>query len=190
MLTTVYLDGEMGKQFGKKWELAIESPAHALRLINANKPGLFAWIRANLNKYANYQVVVTYKDGRREELVTEEFPLDREMKSIRFVPVVQGSSAVVRVVIGIVLIIVGAVFQQYYLCYMGAGMVLGGIAQMLTNTSKKDTSSSSEDNKPSYIFNGAANTTDQGVPVQLIYGDKVLVGSHAISAALTVDQLM
>jgi len=39
------------------------------------------------------------------------------------------------------------------------------------------------------ILDGPANTTEQGVPVQLIYG-RCLVGSHPISMGVTVDQLM
>lgn len=197
MLTTIYLDGEMGRLFGKKWELAAKSPAHALRLINANRPGLFNWVRQNLKKYDAYRVVVTYEDGSLEELTTEEFPLDRQMKSVRFVPLIEGANAMARIVIGVIIFVAGffsggtawAAYGPAMMAF-GAGMALGGVAQLLTSTSKPSDSGPTEDGKASYYFNGSANTTQQGVPVQVIYGDKVLVGSHAISVALTVDQLM
>ena len=43
----------------------------------------------------------------------------------------------------------------------GVAMVLGGVAQSITPTPKNQAGTQS-DNKPSYIFNGAANTTAQG----------------------------
>lgn len=60
---------------------------------------------------------------------------------------------------------------------------------MLTPKTSNNQQTSERKDKTSYYFDGPANTTMQGVPVQLIYG-RALVGSHGISAALTIDQLM
>ena len=42
--------------------------------------------------------------------------------------------------------------------------------------------------RTSKYYDGPVNTEIQGVPVQLIYGKKVLVGSHPISVNYTVNE--
>lgn len=193
MLTKVILEGPMGKQFGREWELNINSPHEALRMIDANKPGVFGWIRNNLEKYSRYRVICTYQDGTEAHLSDEEYKLERKCTSIRFVPVIEGAggNGIFQTILGIVLIVVGVVFEMPNLVYMGAAMAIGGVAAMLAPKPKLgDLGAGTErKDKTSYYFDGPANTTVQGVPVQLIYG-RCMVGSHAISAALTVDQLM
>lgn len=193
MLTKVILDGPMGKKFGREWELEVKSPREALRLINANTPGVFNWMRENASKYANYAVIC--KKGEREDTFTEEQYSNQEgiYDEIRFVPVVEGAGNVFRIVVGAVLIIVDF-FTDYasggYLTAMGIAMIAGGVAGMLAPKPKPgDMATNERKDKTSYYFDGPANTTNQGVPVQLIYG-RCMVGSHSISAAVTVDQLM
>ncbi len=187
MLTKVILDGPLGKQFGKVWELAVNSPSEALRLIDANKPGVFNWIRANLKKYDAYRVLVEYEDGRKEDLDNDSYVLTRKAKSIRFVPVTEGAGNTFKIVVGIILIVVGFVVPGAQgLIGLGAGLLLGGIAGMLA---PKPDAVKDRESKNSYYFDGPTNTANQGVPVQLSYG-RCLIGSHTISAAVTVDQLM
>lgn len=196
MLTKITLDGPMGKAFGRNWNLQANSPSEALRMIDANKPGVFGWIKLNLQKYSHYRVICEYEDGRVESLVEEEeYKMERKCKSIRFVPVVSGSSGVVKAVLGIILIVVGVVFSAFlgpavsgFLIKAGIGLLISGVAQMLAPKPQSQEQSERKD-KTSYFFDGPANTTQQGVPVQLIYGT-CLVGSHAISAEITIDQLM
>jgi predicted phage tail protein len=71
----------------------------------------------------------------------------------------------------------------------GVGMVIGGVVNLLSPQAKNP-SMSSADNNNSFYFDGPQNTSNQGNPVQLIYADEVLVGSQAISSAITIDQLM
>lgn len=39
MLTKIVLGGAMGRIWGKEWFLDVNSPAEAIQMINANKPG-------------------------------------------------------------------------------------------------------------------------------------------------------
>jgi predicted phage tail protein len=194
MLTTVTLYGPLGKEFGRDWQLAVSSPAEALQLIEANKPGVRNWIRNNLSKYDRYKVIIDYHDGKKEHLDQETFALERKVKRIRFVPIVTGAGGGIgKMILGAILIYVGfAVLPggPLALGVMGAGvsLMLGGIAELISPRPKKTDASVREDGT-SYFFDGPVNTTQQGVPVPLIYG-RVLVGSHAISAKVTVDQLL
>lgn len=186
MLTKVRLDGVMGKKFGKDWELDVSTPAEALRLIEANSPGLKRWIVENTTTYDAYRVTCVYDDDREEDLNDDTYGVTRaNLKEIRFTPTVTGSGGIVKVVVGVVLIIAGTVWTQPWMVQMGAMMVLGGVIELLTFTPKKD---SQDDSFSSFYFDGPTNTERQGAPVPLIYG-RVLVGSHPISAAISIDEM-
>lgn len=187
MLTTVLLDGAMGRKFGHRWELSVNSVGQAMRLINANRPGFFAWVRDNLVRYDRYKIICTYENGRTEYLDDDTVKMNCKPKTIRFVPVIAGASAGARMVLGAALIVVGY-FTTPYLISIGVSLLIGGIVETLTKTSKNDDYERKD--RTSYAFDGPVNTEGQGVPIPLIYGPKVLVGSHAISATLTVNQLL
>ena len=55
-------------------------------------------------------------------------------------------------------------------------------------TPKATEPSERPENKPSYSFNGAVNTTAQGHPVPVGYG-RLIVGSAVISAGIDVDEI-
>lgn len=196
MLTTVLLDGAMGRKFGHRWELSVNSVGQAMRLINANKPGFLLWVRNNLARYDRYKIICTYENGRTEYLDDDTVKMNCKPKTIRFVPVIAGAGAGVRMVIGATLLVVGwmaagsVVFSWAapYLIATGASLLIGGIVETLTKSSKADDYERKD--RTSYAFDGPVNTEGQGVPIPLIYGPKVLVGSHAASAILTVDQLI
>lgn len=189
MLTKVRLDGAMGKKFGEEWNLQVATPAEALRLIEANKPGLRAWLIANAQTYNGYEVICTYVDGREEHLHDETFLLERDQLSeIRFVPVVIGASGVVKAVVGVIMVVAGVYFDQPWLVKLGATMILGGVIEALSPRPKTGTNGNDEGRSNSYYFDGPANTEIQGSPVPLIYG-RLLVGSHPISASITVDEV-
>jgi predicted phage tail protein len=83
---------------------------------------------------------------------------------------------------------------------IGLGLIAMGVSQMLTPTPKisgvggggyaRQGATSSEgtaqDPQDSYSFSGIQNTSKQGVPVPLIYGETV-VGSIVISAGIDID---
>jgi predicted phage tail protein len=83
---------------------------------------------------------------------------------------------------------------------IGASLVLGGVAQLLTPIPKipqgfnasgssagsgKDTD---DDPRKSYSFSGIQNTSRQGVPVPIVYGE-VVIGAVTISAGIDTVQV-
>ncbi len=196
MTTAVILDGAMGKKFGKRWDLCVNSPAEALRMISCNEPSFQFWLRDHATVYEGYQVTCEYGNGVISEINEQELFMNGEIVSIRFTPVLMGSGKFGAIILGVVIIIAAIVLQQYHFIGMGAmvmgviggvAMVAQGIITVLTPMPKTNSiDASSRVDKTSYYFNGPANTTAQGVPVSLIYGT-CLVGSHPISASLTVD---
>lgn len=209
MKTKVILDGILGKKFGKKWELFVDSPAHALKLINANRPEFVYWIRDNAEIYEGYKVTCEYHNGVTEVISEKELMIDGKIKSIRFTPVLTGSggnNGLMSVIIGAVMIIaavatMGAGLMAEMAAFaaiseatmtsivvgvgmMGASLMLGGISSLI---SPQPATNAAGVNATSRYFNGAVNTSVQGTPVQLVYG-RCLVGSHVISASLTVNE--
>lgn len=193
MLTEVILEGALGKKFGRKWELAVNSANEALALIDANKPGLFVWIRNNLKTYQRYKVICEYKNGRVEELSEADYTLHRKPSRIRFIPHIEGAGEDAgQFIAGLILTIVGYFTMSYdggAILSAGIGMMVGGVIQMLTPQPKLDKNEGQRKDLTSYYFDGPVNTSQQGVPVQLVYG-RCLVGSHPISASVSVDQLI
>lgn len=136
------------------------------------------------------------------------------IETLDIVPVPAGSGAGVwQAIIGVVLIIVGIVLAVYdygalsqFVIGAGISLLLGGVAQMLSPSPKLGSSPNfarsfknqnelmqqgGDDegkNKVSYLFSGAANTTSQGNPVKIIYGENI-VGSQLISFRITSGTL-
>ena len=69
----------------------------------------------------------------------------------------------------------------------GMSLVLGGVASILAPTPKTPDPKESPENTPSYLFNGAVNTTAQGHPVPIGYG-RLIVGSAVISASIVTTE--
>ena len=83
---------------------------------------------------------------------------------------------------------------------IGVSLILGGVSQLLSPTpqlgqigpasqSRNTTTEGTEmDPQESYSFSGIQNTSKQGVPVPVVYGETV-VGSVVISAGIDVDTI-
>jgi predicted phage tail protein len=64
-----------------------------------------------------------------------------------------------------------------------------GIAQLLTPTPKcRKAPDGQDDPRKSYSFSGIQNTSRQGVPVPIVYGETI-VGSVVISAGIDTVQV-
>jgi len=72
---------------------------------------------------------------------------------------------------------------------IGASLVLGGVAQLLTPVPQTATGADSEqDPRKSYSFSGIQNVSRQGVPVPIVYGETI-VGSVTISSTILTSEL-
>jgi predicted phage tail protein len=121
---------------------------------------------------------------------------------ISFVPVVAGAGAVGRIIAGIALVAVALLFAPGaalagglftfgaqavpIVLGLGASLILGGVAQLLTPTPK--ISQDEGDPRKSFSFSGIQNTNRAGVPVPVVYGE-TLVGSVVISAGIDIVQV-
>ena len=202
MLRKIKLYGKLAKFIGHRvLEADVATAAEAVRFLLANWPELEAHMSDQ-----HYRVSIGTYDIDLEEL---HHPAGAA--PISFVPVVGGAGAVGRIIAGIALIalaiavpglgaaagakaaatIFGTGFSQLALTvgFLGASLVIGGIAQLLTPTPKLSQGADSEgDPRKSFSFSGIQNTSRAGVPVPVVYGE-TLVGSVVISAGIDIVQV-
>jgi predicted phage tail protein len=137
------------------------------------------------------------------DLATDELHDPAGQQQIKIVPVLAGAGAVGRIIAGVALIAlsfaVGAgVFGLALAKNLGAialaqgigvSLVLGGVAQLLTPVPQIPTGANTDqDPRKSYSFSGIQQTSRQGVPVPIVYGE-TLVGSVVISAGIDTVQV-
>lgn len=192
-MTAVYLYGALGRKFGHRWSLDVSSPGEAVRAIMANRPDFQSYMVKH--SAPGYQVFVGPDPIRGPERLGD--PIGRQ--AIKIVPVLAGAAKdpTIGIIVGTLIIIASVVSFQYYgvsagvalmAGSMGAGLVVGGISQLLAGTPKAPDISEKEANRPSFLFNGVVNTTSQGHPVPVGYG-RMRVGSAVISAGITTEDI-
>jgi predicted phage tail protein len=190
MLRKIKLYGALAKFIGQRvLEADVATAAEAVRFLLANWPEL----EAHMNDQ-HYRVSIgTY------DLDLEELHHPAGAAPISFVPVVSGAGATARIIAGIALVafslllpgvgaaIGGALMTKIGL--LGAALIIGGVAQLLTPTPTVPQGADTQDDpRKSYSFSGIQNTSRQGVPVPIVYGETV-VGSVVISAGIDTVQV-
>ncbi|EFK5448243.1 tail assembly protein [Escherichia coli] len=194
-LVHVQLGGPMAKHFGRHWYLKVRNTKQALDLIEANKPGFKAWMKRNIKTYDSYHIQITNKQGHKWSVDESEYQMmgqSDNIAKIRITPVPRGSGGSAfgwfQTVVGAALLVVSAVVMPA-LAPLGLSLMMGGISQIISPQATNE-SVRQADNSNSYYFDGPQNTENQGNPVQLIYGEEILVGSQVVSSSITIDQLM
>jgi predicted phage tail protein len=198
-MKTIRLYGHLGKTFGRVHRLDVQTPAEAVRALCAN----FKQFRQHIiaHNEPGYKVLT----GRAER-GAEELHLGSVASEIKIVPVVAGAGGNFgKVLLGAALIgfslfapqltplantiVYGSTTIASIAGSVGFSLVLGGVAGMLFKPPKvSNTATERPNNRPSFAFNGAINTTGQGNAVPLCYGE-FLCGSQVISTGLAVDDL-
>jgi predicted phage tail protein len=204
MLRKIKLYGALAKFIGQRVLKAdVATAAEAVRFLLANWPEL----EAHMNDQ-HYRVSVGKYD-----LDLEELHHPAGAAPISFVPVVSGAGAVARIIAGVALIALSfgiaslaagaalagslsgfalqaVAFGTQAGLLVGASLALSGVAQLLTPTPTVPQGADTQDDpRKSYSFSGIQNTSRQGVPVPIVYGETV-VGSVVISAGIDTVQVV
>jgi predicted phage tail protein len=182
---TIRLYGKLGALFGRVHKLAVNSPAEAVRALGVLYPGFNAFLSESKSKGLAFAVFIG-----KSNLDVKQLHNPPGKEDIRIAPVAVGrkSGGIFMAIVGVVLIVVGAMTSNPALMMAGAGMLFGGVMMMNTQQQKGLGTDDKAANRPSYNFNGAVNTEAQGHCVPLAYGEN-MVGSAVISAGIyTEDQ--
>ena len=203
MLRKIKLYRQLAKFIGKRvLEADVATAAEAVRMLAANFPGLEQHMAEQ-----HYRVTVgTY------DLGLDEIHDPAGQQDIKIVPVVAGAGGVGKILIGIALI--AAAFIPGFgfaaaaaatattaataagftaigsvLFSLGASLVLGGVAQLISPVPKVPQGPDTDnDPRKTYNFSGIQQTSRQGVPVPAVYG-LTLVGSVVMSAGTDTVQV-
>jgi predicted phage tail protein len=199
MMRDVYVHGAAGRTFGRRFRLDVQSPAEAVRALMMLRPGLRAVLRVG------WWRVIVGPARIRNGVTAEQLNMHMGSQPLHLVPATPpagggSGKSIGSIILGSVLIIAGAVMTIFSwgtlgpigvsLMLSGVSMVAGGIAGLLTTTPgmPDPTTQAKPDDRPSFLFNGVVNNSQQGVPVPLIFG-RHLVGSIVVSAGLTSEDI-
>lgn len=182
------------KQFGTEFRLDCKTPAEVVQALTSQIPKLRQFIQQGL---FTVRVGRDYFDNRYLEQ-----GLNQKLKddaTVHFTPTLKGSKrgGLFGVIAGVALIatafalgplgfsVIGA-NAAWMVGGVGASMLLGGVAQMLTKIPSMSTGKDVE-KKQSTSFSNLSNMAAQGRPMPLAYG-RIRVGSLIISQGVeTMD---
>ncbi|MBH1392487.1 tail assembly protein [Stenotrophomonas maltophilia] len=194
-LRTIRLYGKLGARFGRRFRLAVNSPAEAVHALCTMLPGFQQYLMGAKAKGMEFAVF-----NGRQNLSRDQLHDPPGQDDIRIAPVLVGSKrgGVLQTIAGVVLIVVGAVASAWGygaigqpMMKLGVSMVIGGITQMLSPQPKGLGAKDTPENAPSYSMNGTVNTQAQGNPVPVAYGGHdtkgMFIGSAVISGGILAE---
>ena len=212
MMRVIKVYGKLAKHLGQRsFKAVARTPGEAVKFLLANFPSL----RSVLSE-GEYMVSVGRHQlplGDHPEFIG--YPLAGS-EPVRIVPVVSGAGGDDRglgaVVLGAALVATAVVTGGTSLAFgaggfgmasgvtatagltaaaavgnIGVGLVLTGVAQMLTPMPSTDIETDS-DPRQNFSFSGVQNVARSGVVVPVIYGE-VVTGSITISASLNTEEI-
>ena len=196
-----------------RFELDVATPAEALKCLCVNFPGLQQWLIDSEQHGMAFRATVGRERIHNDDMSVAVLPWsDREVFSIA--PVVAGAGeSATQILIGVGLVLLafipgvgwaaataatatsaataaGFTAIGSALFSLGATMILTGVAQLISpQPNISDLERGREAARlESFRFSGIVNTSQQGLPVPIIYG-RAFAGSAVLSAGLDTDQL-
>ena len=202
MMRDIYLYGVAGKLHGSHFRIDVASPAEAVRALITLRPGLRRTIREG-----NWRVVVG-PQRLRNAIGVDALNMHVGHQPIHFVPATRPSGggsgkSIGAIIVGVVLIGTALVLSGGALAaplalgltagqvvLVGASMVIAGVMGLLVQPPSPDspTDNAAPADRPSFLFNGVTNNSQQGGPVPLVFGTH-LVGSVVINAGLSAEDI-
>lgn len=180
-IRTIRLYGILGTKFGRVHQLAVNSAAEAIRALSIMVPGFERFLAESKDNGFSFAVFIGGENIDETQLRNPPGSDD-----IRIAPVIEGSKrgGVFQTIVGITLMVASIWYPPLF--SVGLALTMGGIAQMLAPQLQGLGAEDRPENKPSYSFNGPVNTSAQGNPVPLLYGE-MITGSAVISAGIFAE---
>lgn len=189
-MVTIRLLGEAGRRFGRQFKLAVQNPAEAIRALSVQIPGFRQYLMDSSDNGINWRVVTEDPLGLDAEQLA--WPCS---KRLVLAPQPAGRGAVGKIIAGVALVafaifaapavfgyLAGAGLMSWGvgmgavqgIMYLGAGLVLSGVAQILTPTPKISSTDqgNNEQQRNSYAFDKSNINSVQGQVVPVLYGER------------------
>lgn len=214
MIRDVYLHGAVGRRYGRHFRLDVASPGEAVRALITLRPGLRQNLRVGYWRvvvgapHVANSIELEHLNMRMGNQPLHLVPatsasgggLGKVAAGVALVGatvLTAGLAAPAGVGIFAALgapIISGIGITYGTVALLGASMALGGLSTLLTSTPAVQQANQSTNlaqrpaDRPSFLFNGVTNISQQGVPVPLVFG-KHLVGSVVVFAGLNAEDI-
>jgi predicted phage tail protein len=217
-MKVVKVYGALRKKLGQcRFEFEVDTPAQAIKALCVNFPGLEKWLIDSEQQGIAFRASVGKERITQNDASVAVLPWS-EHQVFSITPVIAGSGGSAgQIFAGIGLIALSFLLPGAgifgggpgllgiqasaatiktlttignAISAIGASLVLGGVAQMI---SPQPTTTFLERGKEaarleSFSFSGIVNTSQQGMPVPVVYG-RVFTGSAVLSSGLDVAQL-
>lgn len=215
MLKTIKLYGVLAEKFGHQFKLDVSSTREAIRALSVLLPGFEKFMLHAHERGLGFAIFLDEVKGHRSRgkkqpycydaatnrritgrnVAACELDMMTESSVIKIVPRVMGAggnNGILQVVLGVVLIVAGfwtggaTSNLGVALIGAGAGMLVGGIAQMLMPSA--ETQDQNQDgNRANKGFGSAVTTIAQGNPVPILRGEREIGGFIASAGQFTED---
>ena len=191
MTRTIYLQGKMGKLFGEVWNLNAATVRECMHGIDCQREGK---LKQYLLDCTEQGINFTVQRGE-EFLDYDNLQMNLGKDDLIITPIPAGSgNKLLKVIVGFALLVTGAYLASLAgglsglakfgmlaastaVTLVGSVLLNSGVAEYMAPKSPGDTGDS-------FLFDGPVNTTKQGVPVPLAYG-QILAGGGTVSFGFT-----
>lgn len=211
----VYFYGKLAEKYGEMHKLAVDNVGALIRLMDANFPNEFIKdIKKGAYRVVMGKDIDTGHEMTEDMLVMRLGKKDLHIMPVLEGHGGGNKKGVFSVVLGVALVatawtgvsaglaagvggfgapafsVAGLSVSYGNIAMFGASLILQGVSSMLTPTpSVNDYSDrNTPDERPSFLFSGAVNVTEEGGPVPICYG-RFGVGSVVVSGGIDAVQL-
>lgn len=186
-LVTIKLLGAFGREFGRLHRLAVETPAEAVRALCTLFPTFRLRVIEQAEHGVAWRIVTDDPQGLDEDRARAGIPGDQ----LVLAPIIEGRGGFGRILAGVAFVALGLFtggagflgLSSSALLLTGGGLILGGIASLLTRTPKASPDADTKDLESS-LYSNAAGTGGQGSPVPVVYGLRRIENPLVISFSL------
>lgn len=218
-MVTIRLLGEAGRRYGRRFQLAVKTPAEAVRALCLQIPGLRQYLLESGDKGVDWRVVTDHAEGLDEDQLL--WPMS---KRLVLAPLPAGrGGGVGKIIAGVALVTVAILFAPAG-AFLGLGggltifggglgvaaaasvgmiglsLIFGGVAELLTPTPKMPNvkgiggaSSSGRDRDEqlnSFAFDKSNANTVQGDVVPVLYGERIIGALPVLSFGLELQNYL
>jgi len=180
---TVRFYGPLAKVLGRRSFSAIglNSASEVMRCLLSNFPQIGSHMRGR-----HYRVVMNGRAISKDEL-NDPVGDNHEIHIIPAICGAGGGGPLTSILAGVALIGAGLLFPfaSSFLTPLGIGLVLQGVAELISPTPNVEPKSTDPSNQ-SYNFSNIQQTSREGVPVPLVYGE-IVTGSVVLSVNIERD---
>ncbi|ELM3737225.1 tail assembly protein [Edwardsiella piscicida] len=184
-MATFLFHGDL-QRFGRRIQLQVMTAAEGLHALLVQISGLRQHLREGW-----YQVRIAGHDVASDKVMQRLHEPLPPGAIVHIVPRMEGAAkgGIFQFIAGAVLTTVGLLTSwtgiSSALTAAGIGMMLGGVAQMLTPTPRTPASSQGDNGKGNSYFSNLDNAVSQGNVMPIPYGE-ILTGSRVISQSVSI----